>query len=87
MNRNDFNKCEIVQDLLPLYFDDACNPVSKELVKQHLSTCEACRKTYEELKNDTIDSVIKKSPQEFSQDMRKKKEMPHIKQEPLLHYY
>ncbi len=60
MNRNDFNECEIVQDLLPLYFDDACNPVSKELVKQHLSTCEACRKIYEELKNDTIDSVIKK---------------------------
>lgn len=60
MNRNDFNECEIVQDLLPLYYDEACSSVSGDLVKQHLSACEKCRKFYEELKDSTIDSIIKK---------------------------
>lgn len=59
MNKNNFNQCDIVQDLLPLYYDDACTPASRELVEQHLLTCEKCRKTYEGLKNTTIDKVIK----------------------------
>ncbi len=59
MNKNTLNPCDIVQDLLPLYYDDACSPASREFVEQHLLTCEKCRKTYEELKNTTIDKVIK----------------------------
>ncbi|MGI6094138.1 MAG: zf-HC2 domain-containing protein [Lachnospiraceae bacterium] len=59
MNRNSFNECDIVQDLLPLYYDDACSSASREMVEQHLLVCEKCRKTYEELKNTTIDIVMK----------------------------
>lgn len=59
MNKNSFNECDIVQDLLPLYYDDACTSSSREVVKQHLLTCEKCRKSYEELKNTTIDTMIK----------------------------
>ena len=32
--------CNIVQDLLPLYYDDVCSPSSKRLVEKHLKTCE-----------------------------------------------
>ncbi|HIZ66436.1 MAG TPA: zf-HC2 domain-containing protein, partial [Candidatus Blautia pullicola] len=54
------DECGIVQDLLPLYYDDACTPASRELVQHHLSTCENCKKTYEELKNTTVDRIMKK---------------------------
>ena len=35
--------CNIVQDLLPLYYDDVCSPSSKRLVEKHLKTCEKCQ--------------------------------------------
>ncbi len=60
MDKKIIEECDIVQDLLPLYYDDACTEASKELVQQHLLTCEKCKKTYAELKNNTIDAVIKK---------------------------
>jgi len=59
VNRNNMNQCDIVQDLLPLYYDDACTPASRDFVKQHLQTCEKCRKTYAGLKNTSIDDAIK----------------------------
>jgi len=48
-----------VQDLLPLYYDNACTSASKKMVEQHLMTCEKCKKTYEALRNTTIDTVMK----------------------------
>ena len=58
MSKDQFNECDVVQDLLPLYYDNACSPASK-MVEQHLMTCEKCKKTYEALKNTTIDTVMK----------------------------
>lgn len=37
-----FLPCELVQDILPLYHDDACSEVSKKLVNSHLESCEKC---------------------------------------------
>ena len=45
MNHNP-NECDIVQDLLPLYYDHACSPASCELVRQHLADCADCEKIY-----------------------------------------
>ncbi len=59
MNKNNLYECDIVQDLLPLYYDDACTSASRELVQCHLSTCEKCKKTYAELENNAIDAMIK----------------------------
>lgn len=59
MKENNLNQCDIVQDLLPLYYDGACTPASRELVEEHLTTCGKCRKTYEGLKNTAIDNAIK----------------------------
>mgnify|MGYP001101649370 CR=1 FL=1 len=56
MNHNP-NECDIVQDLLPLYYDHACSPASCELVRQHLADCADCEKIYEELANHTIDNA------------------------------
>lgn len=59
MSKDKFNECDVVQDLLPLYYDDACSPASKKMVEQHLMTCEKCKKTYDALKNTTIDTIMK----------------------------
>lgn len=64
--------CNIVQDLLPLYYDDVCSPSSKRLVEKHLKTCEKCQNTYNELKNDSIDSMIKKEADSVLKQHEKK---------------
>lgn len=48
--------CELVQDLLPLYHDGVCSSVSRTNVEEHLSGCEACRKTLRAL-NAEIEPV------------------------------
>ena len=35
-------RCEVIQDLLPLYQDGLCSPVTAELVRQHLAQCPDC---------------------------------------------
>ena len=60
MNQHSYDKCEIVQDLLPLYYDDACSTVSRQLVEDHLKTCQKCQRTYEELQDTMIDTMIQK---------------------------
>ena len=64
--------CNIDQDLLPLYYDDVCSPSSKRLVEKHLKTCEKCQNTYNELKNDSIDSMIKKEADSVLKQHEKK---------------
>lgn len=59
MRKDKFNECDVVQDLLPLYYDNACTSASKTMVEQHLVTCEKCKKTYEALQKTTIDTVMK----------------------------
>lgn len=43
--------CDVILDLLPLYIDEVCSKSSKELVEDHLSFCDSCKKacqTYKE---------------------------------------
>ncbi|QUG43647.1 zf-HC2 domain-containing protein [Psychrobacillus sp. INOP01] len=42
-------KCTIIQDLLPLYVDDVVSEDTKELVRQHLQTCQACQKEHQQM--------------------------------------
>lgn len=35
--------CDIIQDLLPLYYDDVCSADTKTLVEGHLADCPDCR--------------------------------------------
>ena len=46
------NKCDIVQDLLPLYVDGCCTQGSRELVEEHLKECPACKQTYGAMTGD-----------------------------------
>ena len=42
--------CDLIQDLLPIYVDDALSESSKKLVEEHLSECEECRELLEDIK-------------------------------------
>jgi len=39
--------CEVVKDVLPLYIDGLTSEETKQYVTEHLSTCGACKKTYD----------------------------------------
>lgn len=40
-------ECAVVQDLLMLYEDDVLRKESREMIEEHIKTCEECRKVYE----------------------------------------
>ena len=42
--------CNVIGDLIPLYADGCCSEESAALVKEHIGSCEKCRKLYEECK-------------------------------------
>ena len=45
-------KCNVVEDLMPLYIDDLVSHDTKKDIEEHLSECQACRSMCEELKKD-----------------------------------
>ncbi|MBQ7990126.1 MAG: zf-HC2 domain-containing protein [Oscillospiraceae bacterium] len=51
--------CDVIQDLLPLYADQACSEESRKLVEEHLAECDDCEKMYEMLKNSEIEDDLK----------------------------
>lgn len=46
------HNCEVVRDLLPLYHDGVCSKKSRDMVEEHLTECEACKKELEEIKKE-----------------------------------
>lgn len=42
--------CEIIKDLLPLYYDDVCSFESTRLVEEHLAECQSCRLELDKIK-------------------------------------
>ena len=46
-------KCDIIQDLLPLYADGCLSEASAKLVDEHLAECEECKTTLAQMKKET----------------------------------
>ncbi|MGO5010894.1 zf-HC2 domain-containing protein [Niallia sp. Sow4_A1] len=44
--------CEIIKDILPLYYDGVCSEDSKRMVEEHLLDCDSCKMELEKLKNE-----------------------------------
>lgn len=44
--------CEIIRDLLPLYYDNICSEDSRKLVDEHLATCSKCRVELEQFNTE-----------------------------------
>ncbi len=48
-------ECEIVQDLLFSYHDGILSNSSKELVEEHLKTCENCKQALASIEKDKLE--------------------------------
>lgn len=43
--------CNVIKDVLPLYLDDVVSQDTREMVEEHLESCDACRKEADILKS------------------------------------
>ena len=70
-------RCEIVNDLLPLYVDGVVNTVTRDAVAAHLETCESCAMEYQSLKTELPTGQAELSPKskfsEFAKKLKKKR--------------
>lgn len=44
--------CDIVKDILPLYYDNVCSSDSKQMVEEHLSDCDSCKSELDRIEDD-----------------------------------
>ena len=44
--------CEVIKDLLPLYYDKVCSKESCSLIEEHLAQCPQCMNELQKLKMD-----------------------------------
>jgi hypothetical protein len=44
--------CEIIKDMLPLYYDEVCSGDSKKMVEEHLSKCNNCKMELENIEDE-----------------------------------
>lgn len=47
-------QCKVVEDLLPLYHDGICSEESRQMVDEHLSQCEHCRKMLNQIDGELV---------------------------------
>lgn len=47
-------KCEIIRDLLPTYIDELTSRESNKEIREHMETCEECRKVLEQMKREVM---------------------------------
>lgn len=52
-------QCKIVEDLLPLYHDGICSEESRQMVEEHLSQCEHCRKLLKQIDGELVSPSVK----------------------------
>lgn len=51
-------QCDIVQDMLPLYVDEACSEATTEMIKEHLASCADCNKIYQQMLSHTNEDIL-----------------------------
>ena len=50
------NKCQVINDLLPLYVDQVCSKESRILVEEHIAECRECQNTLNMMRKDIKDA-------------------------------
>lgn len=75
MNNNYINDldCEIVEDLIPLYYDKVVSEKTKIIVENHIKSCASCKAEYELYLKDLPKCESKSTVQEYISMMRKKR--------------
>ncbi|MBQ3258716.1 MAG: zf-HC2 domain-containing protein [Oscillospiraceae bacterium] len=66
------NECSYVKDILPLYYEGMVSEETAEFVKEHLTSCEECRKRYTEMQSDnSIDNLGQKTSVDQAEPIKK----------------
>ncbi len=68
--------CEIIRDLLPYYADDLVSDVSRNIIDEHLASCQECRLLLESIereKNRRLNSMAETDKKEFAHLKQQKK--------------
>lgn len=63
--------CEIVKDLLPLYYDDVCSNESRTTVEEHLQECDTCKKYLDNMNGDFIQTNADKAAEQAKSNILK----------------
>lgn len=71
--------CDIVRDLLPLYYDDVVSETTKNAVKDHLGDCEECLKEYRDFCIETPEPKEESTGKRFDKMMNRQKLIQRIK--------
>ncbi len=71
--------CDIVKDLLPLYYDGVVSETTKNAVKDHMGDCENCLKEYRNFCIETPDTKEENTGKRFGKMMNKQKIRQRIK--------
>ncbi|WP_055668828.1 DUF3955 domain-containing protein [Desnuesiella massiliensis] len=50
--------CEVIRDLLPLYYDKVCSKESSSLIEEHLANCPQCLDELQKLKMNLEKPII-----------------------------
>lgn len=50
--------CDVIQDLLPLYYDGVCSEESKRIVEEHIETCADCKDMLRGLREETAPDAV-----------------------------
>lgn len=68
-------KCENYRDMISLYIDDKLDKNGKEIVEEHLKTCEHCKKELDELieiRNILLEAPVAELPEGFKESLHEK---------------
>jgi hypothetical protein len=50
--------CNVIKDMLPLYVEDVCSKETKEIVEEHIESCESCRALLNEMKAELLPKAV-----------------------------
>lgn len=64
-------KCYLVEDLLPNYVDGACSQKTEEAVREHLESCERCRKIASQMETNMEDVLLEEEQDVSIEPMKK----------------
>lgn len=68
--------CDVIKDILPLYYDDVCSDQTKKVVEEHLQECTSCRDMMKKMSNNTYNEHLQKEKEivikHYKNNVRKK---------------
>ncbi|QHI71648.1 DUF3955 domain-containing protein [Aminipila terrae] len=64
--------CEVIKDLLPLYYDKVCSKESALLVEEHLADCPQCRDELQKLNMHLESPTISNQEVKFMENISEK---------------